>query len=72
MNILLIIILGCIIITNIFSCYFFIKEYKAAENRLISLEIEIDELQEKIDNNLKEIAEYINNDFTKDNITEVE
>lgn len=74
MNILLIIILVCIIITNIsniFSCYFFIKERKTDENRLISLEIEIDELQEKVDNILKEIDESINNDFTKDNIMEV-
>lgn len=72
MNILLIIILVCIIITNIVSCYFFIKERNTDENRLISLEIEINVLQEKVDNILKEIDEYINNDFTKDNITEVE
>ena len=72
MNVLLIIILVCIIIANIFSIYFFIKGYKSEGDRLNSLEIEIDALQEKIDNMLKEIDESINNDFTKDNITEVD
>ncbi|MBO6271747.1 hypothetical protein J6O48_03085 [bacterium] len=71
MGILLIIILGCIFIAYIVSCYFFIKEINAEENRLISIEIEISALQEKVDNILKEIDESINNDFTKDNITEV-
>lgn len=67
----ILLILGCIFIAHIVSCYFFIKEINAEENRLNSLEIGINDLQEKVDNILKEIDESINNDFTKDNITEV-